>query len=165
MPAVSICTPADVIQRFGNAAGLVQCLPDGTDPTAYDTARLAALIRAGSELFASYANVQVDVQALAEAIAAGAVSEWPYFAVDASAWLTVGLVWDSGTAGQAKPENVKEREKYVRDVLCVKMAKREISLGAPTQYPGTNQLQTRVDADPSRNRLMRGAFRVRGGYG
>ena len=165
MPAVSICTPADVIQRFGRAADLIQCIPDGADPTAYDTARLAALIRAGSELFASYANVQVDVQALAAAIAAGTVTEWPYFAVDGSAWLTVGLIWDSGTSGQAKPENVKEREKYVRDVLCVKMARREISLGAPTQYPGTNQLQTRVDADPSRTRMLRGAWRGTGGYG
>ena len=164
MPNISICTATDVIQRFGRTADLIQCIPDGTDPGTYDTTKLAKLIRGGSELFAAHANVQSDIQALAVAIEAGTVTEWPYFAVDAVAWIVVGMVWDSGTSGQAKPDNVKERERYALDVLCEKIRKREISLGAPVQYPGTNQLQTRVDHDPDLNRLTRTAMRTRGGW-
>ena len=165
MPAVVICTATDVIRRFGGTAAVTQTIPDGTDPSTYDSTLLAQLIRDASEEVAARGNVQADVQALARAIETGSVTEWPAYLVDIVAWLCVAKVWDAGTSGQAKPQNIAEKERYILDVECERLRKREISFGAPAQYPGTNQLQTRVDADPNRNRLTRPAWRGSGGFG
>ena len=102
--------------------------------------------------------------ALAVAVAAGTTT-WPPYLVDIVAWLTVSKVWDAGSKGQAKPDNIADKERYILDVECEKLRKRQISLGAPTQYPGTNQIYRRVDNDPLLNRNTRKAFRTRGGFG
>lgn len=164
MPAISICTATDVIRRFGGQAAVTETIPDGNNPSTYDATLLAQIIVDSSEEIAARGNVQVDIQALAAAVAAGTTT-WPPYLVDLVAWLCVSKVWDSGTKGQAKPDNVRDKERYILDVECEKLRKRQISLGAPTQYPATNQIHRRVDNDPQQVRMTRNAFRVRGGFG
>lgn len=163
MPAFSMCTATDVAQKIGGTARLIQLIPDGTDPSTYDAVLLARLIREASEDVASRGNVQVEIQTLAAAIAAGTVSEWPVVLVDLTAWLTADRVWDSGTSSQAKPQNLTDRIARIYASDLEQIRRREISIGAPVQYPATNQLSRMVDHDPQRNRFTRTAFRTRGG--
>lgn len=164
MPVFYICTPTDVAQKIGGTRVLTELIPDPTNPSIYDAALLTRLIRESSEDVASRGNVQVEIQALADAIQRGQVTEWPVVLVDLTAWLTAGRVWDSGSQSQAKPENLIARIARIYDVDLEQIRRREISIGAPVQYPGTNQLYGMVNNDPRRNRFTRRAMRTQGGW-
>lgn len=155
--SLSICTEKDVYQRFGGQAALTQALdPKGTG--SYDLPSLQSFIQQASEEVAARANVVIQVQAIAKAVAQGkeAWSNYPLL-VYLSADLTVVKVWRYGTSGQAMPDQIRELEMRVLDDL-EKIRKLELSIGAPAAYPTHQANITVVDMDPGNRRMSLKGF-------
>ncbi len=150
-------TELDIYQRFGGQAALAQALdPKGTG--SYDVPSLQSFIKQASEEVAARANVVVQVQAIAQAVAVGrdAWSNYPllvYLAAD----LTVVKVWRYGTSGQAMPEQIRELEVRVLEDL-EKIRKFELSIEAPPAYPSHQANITRVEMDPDQRRMSLSGF-------
>lgn len=148
--AIMICSESDVYDRAGGQGALAQLIdPQGTGT--WSTNVLTKARQDASEQVLAYGNVQVDAYAWYVEVQAGRQS-WPHILVDLSSQLAIVRCWQYGTSGRALPDDLRERETRVMET-CGAIRDRKISLGAPARYPGTNQLFTRVDNDPCRNRL------------
>ncbi len=155
---LDICQDADVIRRIGGQVVLVELLPLTTDPSQYDADALQQIRWDAAEEVASRANVQVQVQAWAQAIAQNPALSWPWLLVDFSAWLATDLCWPEGSAGQAKPPHLIERAKQIREVDLEKLRRNELSIGAPPAYPQLQPMVQTVNMDPGDTRMTVQSF-------
>ena len=152
--ALSLCTPDDVYLRMGGKRFLAQALSiPGTGEV--DTVTLTRAINDASEEVAAYSNVQIDVAALVNGN-----QTIPHLLVSLTAQLAVFYCWRYGTQARTDPpQAVKDSYDRALDLLG-KVARREVSVGAPTTgYPASNQLVTQVDPDPGNNRMTLSGFR------
>lgn len=154
--ALALCTHEDVISRMGGDEYVTQLLDKDADGN-YDRARMDVAIGDASEAVASAAKVTIDLRA---AVVANNV---PPAAKILTAQLTIGLLWDYNTGGQACPVRTQAMIADARARL-EKVRLRQESLGDPESYPASSQVLGAVNADPYGRRMSVGNFSRRGGF-
>lgn len=153
MAALSLCTPADVYNRFGGEAALAQTIdPQGTGT--YSTDVLTLAIQDASNRVAAAAGVQVILSGLTQAQYQERFPDLVTLAAQAA----LILCWTYGTSGRALPENLAALSTAVEAQLQL-LAERRRKHGAVDYEPNPAQTVTQVDNDPDHTRMTLSSFR------
>lgn len=159
MPALSLCTAADVYNRIGGEAALAQLIdPNGTGT--YSTDILTLAIQDASNRVASAAGVQVFVTTTPPYTQSEYQDKFPEL-VTLAAQLALVLVWTYGTSGRALPDNLAALNAAVETQLQL-LAERRRKPGSVDYSPAPSQQISQVDNDPDRNRMVLSAWRTTG---
>ena len=159
MPALVLCTNADVYNRFGGEAALAQAIdPEGTGT--YSTGILTLAIQDASNRVASAAGVQAVLTTDPAYSQTEYQDKFPEL-VTLAAQLALILCWTYGTSGRALPDNLAALNVSVEAQLQL-LAERRRKHGAVDYSPAPNQAITQIDNDPDRNRMVLSSWRNTG---
>ena len=153
--ALTLCTQEDVYTRFGGQEYITQAL-DPQRKGVYSQATMTKAIADASEEVAAYCQVQVDLNTIDYP-----TKPYPQLVVTLTAQIAVYNCWKYGAQGRAVPEPTKEQ--YDRAVeMLGKISRREVSIGAPKDYPAQNQVVTNINFDDKRDPRNRGRITYKG---
>ena len=159
MPALTLCTEADVYNRFGGQNALAQTIdPEGTGT--YSPAILALAIQDASNRVASAAGVQVSLTTDPPYSQTEFQSKFPEL-VTLAAQAALILCWTYGTSGRALPDNLATLSATVEAQLQL-LAERRRKHGAIDYSPAPAQAIARIDNDPDHNRMVLRSWRQTG---
>lgn len=147
-PPFELCTEADVYNRIGGQRALAQLIdPDGTGT--WSTAVVTLAIRDATNQVVMAAGVQSVLSGMTNAQAQERFPEL----VTITAQLSIGLVWDYGTSGRARPDGVQNLYAGGQAQLQL-LATRQRKHGATDYSPAPNQAIRNIDSDPNQTRSL-----------
>lgn len=159
MAALSLCTPADVYNRFGGEAALSQAI-DPTGTGTYSTDILTLAIQDASNRVAAAAGVQSILVTDPPYSQAQYQEKFPEL-VTLAAQLALILCWTYGTSGRALPDNLTALNAAVEAQMQL-LAERRRKHGAVDYSPAPNQAIAQIDNDPNHNRMVLSSWRMTG---
>ncbi len=148
---------ADIYNRVGGQDKLTQLI----DPQGNGTWSEATLELAMQDAW-NFVVAAVGVQVELSGLTMQQIRDGYGHLITIAALKAIPLVWDYGTSGQARPQNIGERDSRCDQELQL-LAERRRKHGNIGTNPTPSQAVQQVDMNPLRDRMTLGGFRTSGG--